>query len=342
MHFRQNILDLKAYHPPLSGRWSSGQLLLDFNERVISLPKVVMEKMAAWVHTGQSCAYPEYDGFLDVLADYCKAPAESLFFGNGSDQLIDCIFRACIDPGDKVLLPDPSFAMYPQCAQLAGAQICTYSMLSKDPLAELKNNLNEKIRLVILCQPNNPTGTMLEYESILQIIAQNPNIWFLIDEAYYEFSKKTLFTLEPWPENLVITRTFSKAFGMAALRFGYMRSSQDMLEQCFKIRGPYDTNQFAIVAAKIALEHRVEILTYIDEVMGPSKTALEHALREKGIEFMPTESNFILLPHPPEGFVEKLSQANIRIRRMSQASLQGACRISIGDLNATRKLIQAL
>ncbi len=333
---------MKAYHPPLSGRWSSGQLLLDFNERVIPLPEIVMEKMAAWSPTGQSCVYPEYDGFLECLAEYVGVAADSLFFGNGSDQLLDCIFRACVDPGDSVLFPEPSFAMYNQCAQLVEAEIKTFDMLTGDPLENLKAQLNSKIRLAVLCQPNNPTGTLLDNRTIEELIEAYPNTWFLIDEAYFEFSKETLIHLNPWPENLVITRTFSKAFGMAALRLGYMRASQDMIEQCSKIRGPYDTNQFAIVAAKIALEHKDEILDYIDEVMGPSKEALEKALTEKNISFIPSNSNFILLPSPPEGLIEKLDQANIRIRRMSQPVLSGACRISVGDLKATEALLKVL
>lgn len=342
MHFRKNILDMKAYHPPLSGRWSSGQLLLDFNERVIPLPKVVMQKMSEWAPSGQSCVYPEYDGFLETLADYAKAPPESLFFGNGSDQLLDCIFRAVVDPGDKVYLPDPSFAMYLQCALLTEAQICTYSMLEGDPLKNLQNELDDSVRMAVLCQPNNPTGTIMEMAEVKKMIEAHPKTWFLVDEAYYEFSKQTLLDIQPWPENLVITRTFSKAFGMAALRLGYMRASAQMIEQCGKIRGPYDTNQFAIVAARIALEHQNEILSYIDEVMGPSKTELEKALKAKNIDFIPSSANFILIPKPPEGMVEKLDKAGVRIRKMSQPSLKGACRISIGDLEATEKLIKAL
>lgn len=333
---------MKAYHPPLSGRWSSGQLLLDFNERVIPLPEVVMQKMAEWSKTGQSCVYPEYDGFLETLADYAKAPADSLFFGNGSDQLLDCIFRAVVDPGDKVLLPDPSFAMYPQCANLTEAQICTYSMLTGDPFENLKAGLDDSVRMAVLCQPNNPTGALMDLNSVKNLVETHPETWFLIDEAYYEFSGQTLLETTPWPENLVITRTFSKAFGMAALRLGYMRASDNMIEQCGKIRGPYDTNQFAIVAARIALEHRDEILAYIDEVMGPSKTELEKALKAQNIDFIPSFANFILLPKPPVALVEKLEKAGIRIRRMSQTSLKGACRISIGNLKATEKLIRAL
>ena len=228
--------------------------------------------MAEWPLTGQTCVYPEYDGFLESLADYSGVAAEDLFFGNGSDQLLDCLFRACIDPRDKVLFTRPSFAMYTQCAHLTEAEIETYSVLSANPLEEVQNQLeNNEIRMAIFCQPNNPTGTLLDLKAVENCIRSFPNTWFIIDEAYFEFSKETLIHLDPWPENLVITRTFSKAFGMAALRLGYMKASQAMIEQCGKIRGPYDTNQFAIVAAKIALEHRDEILSYIDEVMGPSK-----------------------------------------------------------------------
>ena len=128
LYFRQNILNMNPYHPPRSGRLSSGQLLLDFNERVTPVHPAVLQAMADWVASGSSWCYPEYDGLEAAIAEYVEVKEKHVFFGNGSDQLLDCIFRAVVDPQDLVLLPSPSFAMYAQCADLVEARVATFSL----------------------------------------------------------------------------------------------------------------------------------------------------------------------------------------------------------------------
>lgn len=343
MYFRQHILDMKPYHPPLSGRWSSGETLLDFNERVLPVHEKVNETMMAWLASGGSWCYPEYDGLSEAIAKYTGAPLESVFFGNGSDQLLDCLFRAVVAPGDQVLLPSPSFAMYKQCAALVESEVSTYSMLSVDPLEEMASELKAKeVRLAVVCQPNNPTGTMLDVAALRSLIELHPKVWFIVDEAYFEFSGQSIYDPLVPLDNLVVTRTFSKAFGLAALRLGYMLASEEMNEQCGKIRGPYDVNRLAAVGALASFEHLDDIQAYAKEVMEECKPAVERAFAELACPAMASQANFLLIREPREGLLEHLQRDGFRVRQMSQPELKGDFRISIGHRAVTDELLSSL
>jgi histidinol-phosphate aminotransferase len=344
MYFREHILGMKPYHPPLAGRYGSGSDLLDFNERLLPVHRAVQKAMEEWVCSGASWCYPEYEGLTEALAHYAQAPKENLFFGNGSDQLLDCLFRAVVAPGDKVLLPSPSFAMYRQCADLVQAEMDTYSLLSEDPLQALSQKLDGgDVRMAVLCQPNNPTGTFLEVSKIKDLIKRHKDVWFIVDEAYFEFSGESLqIPHEAPPDNLVITRTFSKAFGLASLRLGYMMASKEMIEQCGKIRGPYDINRLAVVAALASFEYLDDVQSYSEDVMKVQKLRVEEALQGMGLEFMDSRANFLLIRRPPKDLAQHLMDSGIRVRLMSQPELQGDFRLSIAHCEPTERLLGAL
>jgi histidinol-phosphate aminotransferase len=332
---------MESYHPPLSGRLSSGRMLLDFNERVRPLPDEVLKTLSHWGEAGTSWCYPEYEGLEPLLAEYIGCSEERVFFGNGSDQLLDCVFRAVVAPGDEVLIPNPSFAMYAQLAGLAEAKISRYSLLSENPILELRNQMKKKPKMVVVCNPNNPTGTLLEPKDLVDLFNDFPDVWFMVDEAYAEFSRRSVLEFGDL-DNVVVTRTLSKAFGLASLRFGYMIAHPDMNEQCGKIRGPYDVNTLAGHAAKAVMENREEVLKYRDEVVDRAKPMLETFLEEKGLEFLPSQANFLLLPSPPQGLLEHMEDQGFRLRKMSQPELKGAFRVSIGDVAATRECTEAM
>lgn len=330
-----------AYKPPLSGRLESKMHLLDFNERTSALPKQVLEACANWCNAGHTQVYPEYGELTEKLAEYCGCDAEKVFLGNGSDQLIDCIFRACIDDGDEVLLPAPSFSMYKQCAMLASASIATYNMLD-DPFADLENKLKNKPVLTVICSPNNPTGTLLETVKVKELAQKHPETWFMVDEAYHEFSLQSVLQEIDLPDNVLVLRTFSKAFGLASMRIGYMISSTTMIEQLAKIRGPYDINQMAVIAALAALEHRDEILQYRDELIKENKPNVKEALDQAGVKYLTSHANFFLIPNPPEGLAEHFKQGGIRIRNIKIDDHPNAFRLSIGDKEATKLSLDLL
>lgn len=339
--FRSHIVEMAPYHPPLSGRLGSGRMLLDFNERIRPLPDEVLKVLSHWGEAGTSWCYPEYDGLEPLLADYIGCEEARIFFGNGSDQLLDCVFRAVVAPGEGVLLPSPSFAMYRQLAGLVESKISTYSLLGEDPMGAFVEGLKGQPRLAVICNPNNPTGTLLDPVELRQLFMDHPDTWFMVDEAYAEFSERSV--LEGGVlDNVVVTRTLSKAFGLAGLRFGYMVAHPQMNEQCGKIRGPYDVNMLAGIATRAVMENRDEVLLYRDEVVQRAKPMLEEFLSGLGIEFLPSKANFLLLPSPPKGLLEFLEENGVRVRKMSQPELKGAFRVSIGDVAATRECMEAM
>ncbi len=339
--FLEHLQTLKAYNPPLEGRSTTTDLLLDFNERTTPLPRVVMDELAQWALHGGSRVYPEYPNILEELAKYTEQPQENLCLGNGSDQLIDCIFRAVVSPGTAVLIPTPSFAMVEHTARLQQARILEYDLLADDPFLELEVKLKENPAMVWFCQPNNPTGKALDVARINTIVKENPNRLVVVDEAYYEFHGESS-ALQPMPENLIVLRTFSKAFGLAALRIGYAITTPDIIAILQKIRGPYDVNHASALAATSVLRHRHAVLNYVDEIKMHCKPTIEKKLCEKGIEFLPSKSNFLLLPKGVAQLKAILDAKGIRTRAMHHPSLSGALRISIPGTADLPRLMEAL
>lgn len=342
MYFRPHLLAMEAYHPPLSGRLDSGRLLLDFNERVRPLPDVVLSTLAQWCEGGSSWCYPEYPGLEEAIAGHVGCAVDEVFVGNGSDQLLDCVMRAVIEPGAKVLVPSPSFAMYGQLAKLAQGETVTYSTLNEDTVAPLEAAMAEDVRLAVVCNPNNPTAGFMPPQALRELFARYPNTWFLVDEAYMEFSGESVLLPGESLPNVVVTRTFSKAFGLAGLRMGFMVAPPEMNEHCSKIRGPYDVNRLGTVAVMSVLEHSEAVLAYRDEVVEKAKPMLEEKLRAMGLRFFPSRANFLLVMNPPSDLVAFLDASGIRVRQMRQTELKGAFRISVGDVPATREAIEAL
>jgi histidinol-phosphate aminotransferase len=341
MHFRKNIISLDSYKPPLANRVKSGMHLLDFNERSTPLSSKILKKLEGWCVSGLTHIYPDYSGLIEKIAAYNGANVENIFLGNGSDQIIDTVMRAVLDETQTIVLPKPSFAMFAQLARLTGARIDYYDLLAEDPLLELENKLKSKPRMVILCQPNNPTGCFLDPKRIETLINKHTETWFFIDEAYFEYSGCSQLEISQNLENLVISRTFSKAFGLAALRLGYMVSSEKMNENCSKIRGPYDINQFACFAGQVVLDHVDEIQGYCNEVMNINKPKIEAALTANNISFRESKANFINIYGCNE-LAEHLLKKNILARKMSQPELKDSFRLSIGDGEVTDLTLQGI
>ncbi len=341
MHFRKNILSLATYKPPLSNRINSGMHLMDFNERSSALSEAILVKLESWCREGLTHIYPDYSGLIEKISEYTNVSEKNIFLGNGSDQIIDCVMRAVLDQNEKVLIPKPSFAMFSQLANLTEAEIIYYDILHEDPFIEIQKKLDMGVRMVLMCQPNNPTGRYLDPKKITKMIKNYKKTWFFIDEAYFEFSGDTQLDYVSNYDNLVISRTFSKAFGLAALRLGYMVSSEKMIEQCSKIRGPYDINQFACYAAQVVLDQVDEIKSYAKNVMEINKPLIEEALLSKNIKFMPSKANFLNIVDELD-LADHFSNNEVRVRKMSQPELKNSFRISIGDEAITAMTIKLI
>ena len=338
---------MSPYKPPLEGRSKKDYLLLDFNEKTTSPSPKVKEALKKFIDSDRLQVYPEYGDLEGKIASYCGVPTFQVMVTNGGDQGIDIISRAHLLEKDKVIIPFPGFAMHYQSSLIQGAEILEPSYNEKTgefPLEETLNLISrdDKIKLVILCNPNNPLGSLISIEDVEKILkeAKEKEIAVLHDEAYFEFSGISAKNLIEEYDNLYIIRTFSKAFGLVASRIGYVISRQENLQELLKIRGPYDVNMFAKTAALAALEDINYMKNYINEVMKKSKPILENFLRKKGIDFFPSAANFLFLKvSHPERIIESLETKGILVRLKKGPDNKDGVRISIGTLENTQKFI---
>lgn len=333
----EQIRKMRAYSPPLEQRSKFEGLRLDFNERLAPLPENVIRAIQGFNPQKAKC-YPSYGDLPDKIAEYAGVAPENLMITNGSDQGMELIFRTFISAGDSVVIPSPSFAMLYQVAQVQGAEILQpfYRSDGSFPFDEVVKLLKRRPKLFIICNPNNPTGTLLPLDRIEALLEFAADTLVYIDEAYFEFSGVTAAQLiEKYP-NLFITRTFSKAFGLAGLRIGYLMSCRENIDEMMKVRGPYDINQVATVAAKACLSSLEDMKRYCDEVMNRAKPMVEQFFREKKVEFLPSGANFLYFKEPFNNFSERLQGNGILIRPQAN----GYARVTIGLPEQMAQFIQ--
>ena len=347
--FRENIRRMDTYKPPLEGRSLQDYLLLDFNERTTGPSPEVREALKEFIDADRLQVYPEYGDLEGKIAHYAQVSDSQVMITNGGDQGIDIICRAHLSDGDRVIIPFPSFPMHYQSAGIQGAKILEPAYSEEDGSFPLEETLSlisndSEIKLVILCNPNNPLGVSIPVEDVEKILreAREKDIPVLHDEAYFEFSGITCKDLVKEYDNLYIIRTFSKAFGLVATRAGYIISQKENLQELLKIRGPYDINMFAKTAVLAALEDINYMKDYVREVMQESKPELEKFLKERGVRFFPSAANFLFLIVPkPKEIIENLKAKGILVRPKTGPGKKEGIRLAIGTLEDTRRFMNA-
>lgn len=343
--FKQHIADMSAYLPPLEGRDPQAFTLLDFNERTIPVAEPILQALEAFIRSGRLQMYPSYGDVTSKIADYCEVLEEQVMITNGSDQGIDLIIRSACREGDEIIIPGPSFAMYGQCARVENLKIVEpqYTREGGFPLEGVLESINSKTRLIVISNPNNPSGTLVSPEDILRIAKAAPDAAILVDECYFEYSKTTVAPYLAEQPNLVVTRTFSKTWGLPSIRLGYVLSAKENILALLNVRGPYDVNQFAVAAVQASLARPETALEYVDEVMGVSKPLLESFFRDRGVDFWPSEANYLWsFPADPERANQALVEAGILVRPKADAQGRTGLRVTLGTEGQTRRLIEVL
>ena len=330
----KRIQAMKPYSPPIDGRSNYPGLLLDFNERTTGPADSVMRTLQSLTDGRKIQLYPEYFDLADKIASYANVDSAQVMITNGTDQAIDVIFRTFTDRGDKIIIPEPTFAMYAQYARINGNRIVS-PLYSKNylafPLQDVLKAIDSSTKLVVVCNPNSPTGTLLPVADIEQIARKAPGAIVYVDEAYYEFSRTTAASLIDKYPNVIISRTFSKAFGLAGLRIGYVMAQKQYIAEMLKVRGPYDVNQLAYSAAAVALSNVRDVEDYSREVMEEAKLLTEQFFSQNNITFYPSAGNFILFkPDNPESVAETLRQSGIAVRPQDKPNIRGTLRLTIG------------
>lgn len=294
---------------------------------------------------------PAYTDLRRELAQFLGISASQISLANGSDELIWLSLSVLLKSGDTVATHAPTFGEYERMASLRGVQTL-YAPLETDYQTDLTSLLTVARRygakMVILCRPNNPTGELISYEALVDFLNAYEG-YVLLDEAYIEFaeSPSTLPLVTQFP-NLVILRTFSKAYGMAGLRLGYSISSEAIAKQLNDCRPPYNINVVTESIAKRVLEQPLFFKERI-EALKAERTRVSNVLTALNISYLPSSSNFILLTDLTARFGmngqvlgEALGQAGFSVRSFKEPWLQDCIRFSLGTPLENTALIEAV
>jgi histidinol-phosphate aminotransferase len=339
----QRIQEMSSYNPPLAGRRGFSGTLLDFNERTLPPSQKVRKAIQELLLKDKLQVYPEYGELEKKLSKYIGVNENQVMVTNGSDQAIDLIFRTFTDVNDKVIIPAPSFAMFNQSSQLQGNKIVSPLYEKRElsfPLEEVLNSINESIKLVVICNPNNPTGTPVSIKDIEKIAQKAVNAIVFVDEAYYEFSKITAVPLIKKYPNIVVTRTLSKAFGLPSLRIGYIVASKIYINELLKVRGPYDVNMVAYTAALAALSDLKNVQEYVNEITTQSKPLVEEFFTRNKVTFYKSTGNFLLYKPTVEQEEKILKENGVLVRPQNKTNIENTLRLSVGTMNQMKQFIK--
>lgn len=339
----QRIQEMIPYNPPLAGRRAFSGILLDFNERTLPPSVKVQIAIQNLLKSNKLQLYPEYGDLERKIGQFAGVKTNQVMITNGSDQAIDLIFRTFTDVGDTVIIPTPSFPMFSQSAQIMGNKILRPLYKKEDlsfPLKEVLEMINNSVKLIVLCNPNNPTGTPIPIDSIEKIAKKAPNAILFVDEAYFDYSNVTVIPLIKKYPNIIVTRTLSKAFGLPSLRVGYIVASDVYINELLKVRGPYDVNMIAYTASLAAFNDLKSIQKYSNEVMNQSKPMVEDFFIKNGVTFYQSAGNFLLYRPVIEREVEILKENGILVRPQDKTNIEGTLRLTIGTTDQMKRFIK--
>ena len=343
LRFRASVERIRDYEAPEEGR--EGKLRLDFNENTIGCSPAVLRALQT-ITAEQLAMYPEYERSVRRLAAYFRVRPSEMLLTNGVDDALRLLMEVFIEPGNAVLIPEPTFSMYRFFSQVAGARIISvrYDQEMKFPVEAALRELKSSPHIMFIATPNNPTGTLLDKASLSRILDAAPRTVVLVDEAYFEFSGLTVL---PWIRqrpNLIVSRTFSKAAGLAALRIGALFARSDVIGAMRKAFTPYPVNSLALSAAEAAIGDEDFLRSYTKEVL-ESRCELARGLEQLGARVFPSSANFVLADFASGGtrLVKRLARRGILVRdRASDFGRDGFVRITAGTTAQTKRLLAAI
>lgn len=327
---------MKAYRPPLEGRRQA--IRLDFNENTAGFPELLPGFQATLL-----AAYPEYQLLLDHLAGWLGIDQQRLLITNGSDEGLFVAAFTFVEPGDKAVVSAPTFSLIPHSLQLCGAELA--EVVVRPDLTFDLDGLEAALagaKIAILASPDNPTGAMVPRDRLAHWLDRFAQTLFVIDEAYFEYCGQTALDLAF--DNLVVSRTFSKAWGLAGLRLGYLVGHPQVIEWMRRVRSPYSVNSLAVKTLLEMLPHRQRVESYAEQTMQLKEHVLTR-VAELGYRVTRGEANFFVLWAGPDapGIERFMRDHGILVRDRSQlARMGGSVRVSVGSPAEMEKFLAVL
>lgn len=321
---------------------------LDKNERLAYFNDEFWNYLISKIRQEHVLAYPEVEPFYIKLTNFLGVTAEHLIVTAGSDLAIKAAFEVFVSPGGAVIYLDPTFAMVDVYCELFNAEkvkIGYDSGLAPDT-DKLMDAINEKTSLIIIANPNSPTGTYIDND-MLEIIIKKANdfsVPVLIDEAYYGFCSFTAFNLLKSYDNLIITRTFSKTAGLAGLRIGYIVAQPQLARLLYKFRPMYEVNAVAVLFASEILDNREIVNEYVNAT-NIGKSYLINALKALSFKVIDTYTNFIHVDFglDRDKILNGLKRDNILLRgSLGVKGFESYARISVGNIEEMKKVIMSV
>jgi len=295
--------------------------------------------------------YPDSTGIelRKKISDLYSIDTEQIILGNGSDEIIQYIARAYLNNDTEVIMADITFPMYKLNAMIESAKIIEVPLINgRHDLNKMAERITSKTAIVWVCNPNNPTGTIITHEELIDFLEKVPSeVLVVMDEAYAEYVvdpnyPNTLELIELYP-NLMLLRTFSKIYGLAALRIGYGIANKTIIEDLSKVKEPFNANRLAQSSAEEAVLDQ-EFIAYCQMENHKNKLFFMQELDKLGIEYFPSQTNFILIKinGDDQHVFEQLLQNGIITRPGSKLGLPGSLRITIGTMVQMEKLVKTL
>jgi len=339
---REAILDIQPHEKTPNGR--RNKLRMDLNENTVGAPPHVLDFFRRYLTAADLTIYPDYDHALEELSLHFSVDIDELTLTNGTEEAIQLVANTYVDEGEEVLLLCPSYAAYRFYSQLAGARIheIDYSPGFEFPLEKLLDRIGPPTRALFIGNPNNPTGTVIDTPAIERVLSKAADTAVLIDEAYYEFSGITALPLIARHPNLFVSRTFSKAYGLAALRCGCLFSTAENMAHIRKAQSPYSVNSLAVMAARIAIKDPKFIEDYVLEVLA-ARELLYVGLERLNIPYIKSRANFVLFQVGARCLEihDRLRDRGILVRDCSH-DIAGHLRLTLGTRDQVERFLDEL
>lgn len=344
---RESIVGLEPYRSPITSREG---LSLDLNENLAGCSPRVLARLRT-LSAEHIARYPQREVGERLVANFLGVGAEQVLLTNGVDETLCLLFSTYLREGSELIFSDPTFVMYPIFGQAFGAQLVRLPA-GEDfafPAAEVLSRISTRTQVIVIANPNNPTGTVAASADLLRIVEAAPNAAVLIDEAYFEFYGQTVLGELLRHPNLFVARTLSKAYGLAGLRLGALIGPPEQIEFIRRFCSPFNVSAVAVACLQEALADQDFVREYVAQVK-QGRDRIAKLCVELGLEYWPSSANFVLVRVGKNAgeFVAAMQRRGIIIRDSSASpGCVGCVRITVptsqqmdGVLRAMRQTLK--
>lgn len=314
---------------------------LDANEGSKDLFKDLVKQLGEEFYLN---VYPDdsYNDLKKAICNYVGCKTSNICVGNGSSELLDLCIKTFVDREELILSLDPSFAMYSIYAKIfdtkyIGATSDDDFVINTDKVIDLIKEKDPKV--TIICNPNNPTGSMIKKDDVIRIIKSTDNI-VIVDEAYMEFGEESVVEEIENYKNLIVVKTLSKAFSMAGIRTGYLIACEELVNTVEKVRPPYNLNSISAFLATKALEEKDKMIAYVKGIK-KEREKVYKSLLDMNIKVFPSGANFLFFHSNIKNLEDKLIREDVLIRKFG-GKLDNHYRVTIGSVDENNEFIKAM